>query len=67
VIIPAHQVIEVDTHRIDTISYELAIRARGTTKWQYLDGAAITSEMKDQYFPDLKNTDFPEIKTKILY
>jgi hypothetical protein len=67
VIIPVRVVVGVGSHNIEEDAFELAIRSHGTTKWEYLNGSNITPEMKDRYFPDLKDTDLPQVTSKMLY
>lgn len=67
VIIPTHIVIDAGLHRFETNGYELAIKAHHSSKWEYMDGAGITPEMRSSFFPDLKDTVLPEVKRKKLY
>jgi hypothetical protein len=67
VIIPIRLVVGVGTHCIQETAYELAIKPHGATKWEYLNGSNISPEMKSKYFPDLKDTDLPQVSSKMLY
>jgi hypothetical protein len=44
----------------------LAIRPKGTAKWQYLGTAKLSNGLRNRLFPDLINVDFPEPQMKRL-
>jgi len=66
VIIPTRTVIWIGLDQFESTSFHLAIRAHGTTKWEYLAGDGITLDQRSRFFSDLKDTVLPEIKRKKL-
>lgn len=67
-IIPVDSIMDINSKRIEIKSFWLAIRDVGTKSWQYLDGQGLSKnpQVKEQFFPDLKDTTFPTVQHQIL-
>ncbi|MCE0496804.1 MAG: hypothetical protein LV481_02490 [Methylacidiphilales bacterium] len=53
VTVPTHLLMTINGHHFDSVSFELGIKAHQTEKWEYVDGAGISPQLRTQLFPDL--------------
>ena len=53
VVVPTHILMTINDHHYDSVSYELGIKARQGGKWEYIDGAGVSPQLRTHLFPDI--------------